>query len=373
MVKNDASTDNNQTKRPGGVSLVSLSLIPTILAGLLLLLSGFAAYLQYSNVADGRSTERHQAETERMAAYLSGRMQSLGDEIARLARPDEVLLESIQRQDRIALRILEQRLLQRYPGALRISYILPSDQQPESDSDLPLGYASLDMARIAESGQLPPIEVHRFGSQQQHLIIARAVRHQGDIVATLVVMLDASLLRNWLADVQVSDGLVELNQGELRLTELGNPTLRSGNPKRIAVEGTGWELAYWPDSGMNMDSARQAGFVLTFILATAVLIGMLLFQNIYLSRTVRADMHRMVEFIVDSSLGKRFHSYPVVLSETKSVLQEKETDLSVLSSNASVLDGFSDLVDGADMPDMLFGENEGILVVEEESEEHKPK
>jgi hypothetical protein len=358
--------ENDKTKRLGGVSLVNLSFIPIIIAGLLILFSGFAAYLQYSNLADMRTTERHQAEAQRMAAYLSGRMQSLGDEIARLARPDEILLGAIQRQDRIALRILEQRLMQRYPSALRISYILPSDEQPEADSNLPLGYASLDMARIAESGELPPIEVHRFGTQQQHLIIARAVHQQDEIIATLVIMLDAKLLGGWLADLQIDDALVQLRQGNLQLAQLGNPALGSSQAPRVAVQGTGWEIQHWPNDGFSMDTARKGGFVLSFILTAVILIGLLLFHSVYLSRSVRADMHRMVEFIVDSSLGKQFHSYPVVLSETKTVLEEKETDLSVLSSNANVLDSYKNIASDADMPDMLFGEDDGFVVIEEE-------
>jgi hypothetical protein len=103
-----------------------------------------------------------------------------------------------------------------------------------------------------------------------------------------------------------------------------------------AVADSGWQLHYWPAGGIGMAEAHQAGFMMTFAVAAGVLLLFFFLFNLFLANFLRRDLKRMVDFIVDSSLGKRFHSYPVKLAESKQVLQEKEMYLAVLSSHASV-------------------------------------
>jgi hypothetical protein len=73
-------------------------------------------------------------------------------------------------------------------------------------------------------------------------------------------------------------------------------------------------------------------------------------------------MKRIINYIVDSSLGKRFHSYPVRLAEAKKVLQEKEVDLSVLSSYTTNKEDIHDKAEHF-IPDLSFGDS-GISVEE---------
>ena len=364
-----SNTDGQEgaSKKTQGISLISLSLVAVVIAALVVLLSGLVSYLQYVSVVEGRQLDRHDAEVRRMAAQLSGRMAGLGDEAGRLASADSVLLDALSRADRFSLRVLEQRIQERYPELLQVRFILPGDQRPEDGEGLGLGYASLDLARIAEAGQVPPIELHRASTAQQHLAVVRPVRDQQQVVASLILMFDPSLLEQWMAELEVGSAFVELTQqGQLQLAQQGNPGLRNGSAYYADIAGTSWQLGYWPSDGMTMDTARQAAFITSFVVAASVLVGFLVFFGLFVSRFVRADMRRMVTFIVDSSLGKRFHSYPVKLAEAKGVLQEKESDLSVLSSSTHVLDSFHDMGSDTEIPDMLFGGDEGIVVEEED-------
>ena len=376
LSRNKTGDDNKQQKsdKPRlGIGLTSLSLPPAIIAALLVLGSGFIAYQQYTKVLEDQQGARHEAELQRMGAYLTARVEALGEEASRLARADEVLLEAVARADRFVLRVLEARLLEQYPELLKMRYILPSDRQPEEEEGLVPGFASLDLARVAEAGRIPPIEAHRLGTEQQHLAVVRPVYDGEAVVASLVMMLDLALLERWLAGMTPAAGLVELSQGQaLRLAGLGSEAARSHASQQMPIAGTAWRLVYWPAEGNGVDALSQTAFFMVFLVVAGIVLVVLIGFGRYQSRYVQADMHRMVGFIVDSSLGKRFHSYPVKLAESKLVLHQREADLSLLSSGGHTTESIQGASGDHEIPDMLFSLDEGIIV-EEESEHDKSK
>jgi hypothetical protein len=351
----------------GGISLTRMSLLVTIATVGAVLLSGALAYFQFVSAIESRQQDRQQTEAQRMAAYLSGRMLALGEEASRLAIPDLPLLEALAENDREALSEFEAQLMARFPEALQIRYILPVDRRPESGDSLGIGYASLDLARIAEGGQKPPVEIHRTSTDLQHIALVRPVQIRDQTVASLILMLDPVLLQRWLSELGMVNGLLELYQGEeIKIFSNANMVQGNNDTFKHAIEGSSWILHYKPASTMDMDTARQLGFIAIFLVIALILAVLLGMHSLYVSRFVREDMRNMVTFIVDSSLGKRFHSYPVRLAESKKVLQEKEADLAVLSSNANVMNSVKDKHTDHDIPDMLFGDDDGIVVVEED-------
>jgi hypothetical protein len=252
---------------------------------------------------------------------------------------------------------------------LRIRYILPGEQDPD-DSLVPrLSYACLDLARRAEQGIIPPFEVHLHGSDQEHIDMVRPVLDGDTPVASLLVSLRASEVNGWMERVKPLQGYAELQQGTgedaLTLTAVGAAAhKREGPGTAAAVAGSSWKLHYWPAGSIGLTEARQVGFMMTFAIAGVLLVAFFTLFNLFLSNFLRGDMNRMVGFIVDSSLGKRFSSYPVKLAESKQVLQEKEMYLSALSSHASVRKIASHDHDHSEIPELTFANDRRMTMGE---------
>lgn len=355
---NGQALEQEGPKAIAGLSIARLNLIAMMVALLVLLISGYAAYLQFASQVSSRESDARGAEARVYAAQLSGRLQAMGEELARLANPDAPLLAAIAAEDGELLRQREQQLAGMLPQALRIRYLLPSEQDPD-DSLVPrLSYACLDLARRAEQGSAPPFEVHLLGSEHEHIDMIRPVRDGDTAVASLMVSLAVGELGVWMERLK-PQGYLELRQEALVLASAGSAGhKREGSGTSAAVAGSGWQLHYWPAGGIGMAEAHQAGFMMTFAVAAGVLLLFFILFNLFLANFLRGDLKRMVDFIVDSSLGKRFHSYPVKLAESKQVLQEKETYLAVLSSHGGVAEKGRHGDVRMEIPELTFA-NEG--------------
>lgn len=365
----DEATEQNKPEESAGLSIARLNLVALFVAVAVVLVSGYAAYLQFATQVTARQGDAQTAQAREFAALFSGRLQAMGEELERLARADGPLLAAIAAENGSYLRQREQQLASMLPDALRIRYILPSEQDPDESLVPKLSYACLDLARQAETGVAPPFEVHLPGSDQEHLDMVRPVYNGDTPVASLMVTLDVATLKTWLDSLKPLKGYVELQQGSggnaLTLFGVGNGALkRQGQGDVAAVAGSSWQVHYWLANGLGMAEARQAGFMLTFAIAAGLLVAFFIFFNLFLSRFLRSDLKRMVGFIVDSSLGKRFQSYPVKLAESKKVLQEKEVDLSVLSSHASVSEAARHEHDHDEIPELTFASDLGMSVEE---------
>lgn len=364
----------------GGLSIARLNLIPLAVAVLVLLVSGYAAYLQFASQVTARQEDSHATVAKTLAAKLSGRLQAMSEELARLTQADAPLLAAIAARDEGALREREAKLATVFPDALRIRYILPGEENPDGTLFPRLSYACLDLARQAEAGKVPPFEVHLFGDEQQHLDLVRAVLDGKRPVASLMVTLDVAVLKRWLDGIKPSQGYAELQQGRgedaLTLFGVGNAALRGAGQAYLArVALSGWQLSYHPAGTLGIAEAQQFGFLATFAVAAALLVAFFIFFNLFLSGFLRSDLKRLVGFIVDSSLGKRFHSYPVKLAESKKVLQEKEMDLSVLSSHASLKERPSHghpRHEHEHIPNLTFVSSESMAVKEMTRHDDKP-
>ncbi len=356
------------TSAIGGMSLLRTYMVAMAVAVGTLAFSGFVGYVQYNSLISSSQKDKNEGEAKRLAGHLAGRLHALGDMVAQFAVPDSTLVAAIQKHDIPALRAREAEIMRMFPAANRVRFILPGDDQVDTSVKPPLSYACLELARLAEQGQdTPPFEVHLFGGEIEHMDILRPVMLDGSLIASLIVTQDVDTLKSWVDDLQPAGGYIELKQGVeddvIRLFGRGNKSLRDGNaPYSVPIENSYWLLSYWPEGGIGAAEARHLGFLITFAIATGILIVFFLSYGAFVSSMLRSDLRRMVNFIIDYSLGKRFQNYPVHLAEVKKVLQEKENDLSVMTE---FTDNRSAIHDKAEqfMPDISFGET-GISVEE---------
>ncbi len=349
-----------------GLTLMKLSMPPIILVVLLVLVCGYAAYLQYAGLMKQAQQVQHVADAEKMAALLGGRLVALGDQVAAQARADSALLAAIEQNDSGALRLYESGLKSYFPKAVRIRVVTPADTDPDLSVRPPIGYACLDLARQAESGtERPPLEMHLHGSEFAHLDMVRPISHEGKVIASLMVSFEGETFNGWLKKLILDGGFVELQQGWEGpiLGSMGDAALKRNNPiHRAVISGSSWQLSYWAPEGLGMAEAQKLGFLSTFGVAALLIAILMYFYARFVSRTVTRELNGVAEFMLASSRGKRFHSYPVKMVEMERALQMMEPVLKQHKSD----DGIKEKAEQGDggVPDMMFMDF-GEITVEE--------
>jgi hypothetical protein len=353
-----------------GLTILKLSLPPIILVVLVVLVCGYVAYLQYAGLMKQAQQVQHVADAENMAALLGGRLIALGDQVAAQARADTALAVAIAENDGEALRHFEQGLSTYFPEAVRVRVIRPADTDLDQSVKPAIGYACLDLARQAEAGtERPPLELHLYGSDNAHLDLVRPILRNGETIASLMISFSPSKLNEWLEELAPEAGYVELQQGWEGpiLGYIGDAgQKRDAATHRAVVAGSSWQLSYWPADSIGMAEAQKAGFLATFGVAAAAITAVMFFYALFLSATIRRELEGVAEFMLESSRGKRFHSYPVKMVEMEHVLDMMEPVLSAIKQD----NGLKEKAEQGDggVPDMMFMDFGEITVEESEGE-----
>ncbi len=347
-----------------GLTLTALGLPPIILVVLLVLACGFAAYLQFAALMGKADQVAQRANAERLAAVVSGQATALGERVAMLARADETLAAAIAGGDLAALRSFERNTQAYLPEALGVHLILPSDSEPNPNVTPPIGYATLDLARQAEKGRTPPLELHLHGSKQAHLIAVRPLVFNDKVIASLAVSFPPATLKGWLKALKAGGDYVELTQGGSgpTLGRSGSGAAKDSEPQRGRIQGTSWQLAYWAAPNEEALASEVVGLIATFGGGAIVIAVVMFLYSLFLGKAVRRDLHAMAGFMVESSRGKRFHSYPVKLREMEQTLHEMEPVLGAIRHH----DGIKEKATQGDggMRDTMFMDLGGISVDE---------
>ena len=220
---------------------------------------------------------------------------------------------------------------------LRIRFIAVGDERLDETAVPPLSYACLELARMAEAGQLPPVEAHLYGTKVQHIDMLRPVVGPQGVVGSLMVTLDVAVLREWLRPLVPTDGgYVELRQSvdgkHLLLGAAGDANLQ-GAPATysVRVAGSAWNLIYWaPESMPAVSAVQQTAFLSVFGIGLAVLLVAFILFTAVAGRIVRGDLVAVVKQAVEMWSGRRQHNFDVRLAESLDVLTALEQHLGTL-------------------------------------------
>lgn len=344
-----------------GLTLLKLGLPQILIVVLLVLVGGYVAYLQYAGLVKKAQQVQHVADAEKMATLLGGRLIALGDLVARQARADNALQQAVAQNDVAAIRQFEQGLKNYFPEAMRIRVIRTTDTDPDMSIQPPIGYACLDLARQAEAGtERPPLEMHLHGSKFAHLDLVRPILDGGKPIASLMVSFEPATIEAWLKELALESGYVELQQeweGPI-LGSLGDAGFKRDKPThRAVISGSSWQLSYWSDDSMGMAEVQKFSFIGTFGVTAAVIAVVMFLYALFISGTIKRELQGMAEFMVQSSRGKRFHSYPVKMVEVEKALEMMEPVLHVAKPNDGIKKKAEKGEEGAsDMMFMDFGE-----------------
>lgn len=377
-----AAPEEKKTSRGLNVRVLVMPLLVTSLVTLIVVAA--LTYFQFALVGQERRDALTHAQADRMADYLAGRLQGYTDVIAATGRAPAVVA-AMAAGDQTTLAEQAARLRELFPAILRIRFIARGDDQVDETASPPLSYACLELARIAEAGQLPPVEAHLYGTQVQHVDLLRPVVGPQGMVGSLLVTLDVTVLREWLRPLlPTNGGYAELRQAvdgkHLMLAAAGDNTLQ-GVPATysVAVSGTAWNLIYWaPDSMPALSTAQQVAYLTVFGIALVVLIVAFVLFTTIAGRIVHGDLVAVVKQAAEMWSGRRQHNFNVKLAESLEVLTALEQHLATMhpkpvqpdTAKAAAMKQDSGIIvdeppEGDDMPSSLVFMAQDAVQVEE--------
>ena len=331
--KANAKAPSPEWSPPDEIKPVSLGKVrgQLLVAGLVLpLVPAVIIYVLMSG-SIGRALEREASVT---TGLLKVRVASVVDYYSTAASSlasDPEVAALLEAGNEAPLRSRADSLRFAFPAALNVRFLRPGIMAVDLQASPPLSYATLAQMRLAESGsELPPVEVNRFNTPQQHINIVRPVMApSADSVAVGHVMLSLSndVLQDLFADLPPIDGYIELQQaGEkgapVRLVSHGDADARQGEAGHIVpVEGSRWQLAYWPATGGSAHPGGDSLWLVGAALLSAGIMVVMVFAGFRsLSKALRLDEERVVSLVDDFHEGQLEADYPLALDETRDTI-----------------------------------------------------
>ncbi|MEE9357697.1 hypothetical protein [Candidatus Vondammii sp. HM_W22] len=200
------------------------------------------------------------------------------------------------REDISGLRQQEAKLSKLLPSALKVRLLPKEWNEADNSSIPPLSFASLDLLRIVEKSGVPaPAEIHQFGSEHQHIVLAVPVKSSanGAVVGVLHLALPFKLITGVLKNIADPGGRVEIQQlaggKSVTLAAVGKIDLpEAGMDGSAAVEGAIWQVGYRfsRDTG---DMEEQMISLAILAVGTVLVILLLLFQSGRAARIAAAN------------------------------------------------------------------------------------
>ncbi|EGV52068.1 phosphomannomutase/phosphoglucomutase [Candidatus Endoriftia persephone] len=301
------------------------SIAAAVVVVLFLLVSAIL-YLQAS-LKDAAAVEREarlvaSGVAERVAVTTQARMQML----LGIAQ-DPQLADYFSTDNRAELDGYAEQLNRLLPGVLRLRLLAAGQREPENSAMPHLGYASLELIRLAEEQPgVPPAQVHKFGGAQQHIAIAVAVRNskQGPALGVIHAAFPVALLQDVVERSRLN-GRVEVRQLVQRAAPLvlaaGGSGRAAGEPDgRFEVDGTIWEVAYW--SGQVSTPLLEQIYLLApggiAALLAVALMGLLALQ---MQRALKGDQYSLLELAEVLMAGKSPKRQQAKLLDMQSTLE----------------------------------------------------
>ena len=209
-----------------------------------------------------------------------------------------------------------------FPSSIRVRLLPAGIEEVDLQASPPISYAALDLLRHSETKDTPPpLEVHMFGTPQQHINLVRRIPDPSGqrTAGNLMVSFSVQQLLEQLNRNQV-DGYFELQQlagnTPLVLGSHGAAQFRqAAADSQFAVAGSRWRVAYWaPDqrwtSGVLLATAGMATAA-----AALLLMGVVWFVFRRLGLALRNDQATLLTIVKDMCDGRVKPEYSNTLAE----------------------------------------------------------
>lgn len=318
--KEKAPEEQAESQGASGLSIARLMLFLFLATALAAALAGFLAYGQLAAQADRIQLQKQIAVAERMAAKIEGRLAALHGSLQAVAT-DKALVGALREGDRAGMGELLARYRQHFSGVLSLRLLAPEQSEPNPRLKPALGYACLEQAtQVGNKGASPQAQVHRYGSEDQHIDLIHAVRDGDELLGYLQLTLEVAPIEGWLQGEVPAGALTELRQraagASLLLGSEGNAALQAAEPLHaVAIAGSSWELQYRNNYQGLLPEAESIGFVAIFGVLVGVLALIAAGFSVVLTRMLHADLVGLVKYCIALLNNERTHSSSLRLRE----------------------------------------------------------
>ena len=249
---------------------------------------------------------------------LSEQIHLLNSMLDKMVQDPEIIAAAAQNNPEVLTAALK-KIENHFPEVLTVKYLLPQHLKENSSASPTLGFADFAMAKNAfTEDQTSAIQGE--AATDRHLAIARRIMQDGVPKAVVLVGLKYDFVKRILASTQLSKGYIELRQGDLVLTSIGEKQdekeVLDDDP--IKVPNTEWQLFYEQSQGTSIgELALMLSIIMipAMVVALGFVVGYRKFMDLVLQ-----EISWLSKAFKDIVTEKPLADYPVKLGETRSLI-----------------------------------------------------
>ena len=322
MAKARKRRTRKKSRSQHALGLNTVSLLTFVFFSVIILVASF--FSQYPGLTELRFQQSAvvKAVAERTAHKLAFKITYYTQALRGIAADPQVR-QLIASGDKAEKQAKAEQLRKQFPGALRLRILPTGIFKVDKTQEPYLGFACLDMQRQAEERRLgQPVEIHVFGTRQQHIDILQPVLSlAGDkVVGHIQLALEVTLINQWLQEEGIK-GYIELSQPvegkpALLIGQAGDQAAKTTGLLAFAdVNGTSWRISVWtPLAVPSLFNINLLVIVLVSMLLAAMIIYLL--RNA-LSRAIQIDIENFMQLEANFLRGVKRHEYSLSMPEFK--------------------------------------------------------
>ncbi|MCG8324085.1 MAG: phosphomannomutase/phosphoglucomutase [Thiotrichales bacterium] len=261
----------------GGKKLTRRTRRNMIIAGVAVaapIIVGGGGYSLFSMLAEQSRLKAEQELKDQVTALAGPYTQAVGElrNSLQALGGDAALVELFSADDSAALASAAADKQGAVPHALRLRFLKPGGYDVETEGEYALGFASIDLLRSIEKGAtISGTEVHKIGSDDEHMVIVSGVRGKDNNLLGLIhVAAGMDMIMPLIETMDPGSGYTELRQSiagkPVVLGKQGNSAERQGDPIREPIANSRLEIAYWPQGGTAAAEASGSGMLMGILL-----------------------------------------------------------------------------------------------------------
>ncbi|MCW8826151.1 MAG: hypothetical protein OQK78_06975 [Gammaproteobacteria bacterium] len=303
-----------------GLSIGKIVWAGFLLVAIVTLISGYSSYLLYVTQIEKSHKDQQQATAQRTAAIFSARLDQLNESIKMMMKQESIsnALNSLSSNETSLPVALQERFSAQLPQLVR-QVVVNANTQPDDEIAPPLSFACLELA----SQNRPMMELHRFGTSEQHLDIAYPISAD----KKLLLSFDPKLTHQWLTKIDSGDSYIELQQQigshkPLSFAQTGNIRLKGNRNVAIqTIPGTQFQVAVSTPVVMNLTQLERilffANFGIALLFVAAIFWGTLVSVRVILKK----DLATIFSLMKSSGVSLH-HVLPIKLGELRKCAED---------------------------------------------------
>ncbi|MBL4623413.1 MAG: hypothetical protein JKY89_13550 [Immundisolibacteraceae bacterium] len=322
-----------------GLSLARLPLVLGAIIGAALLISVALLFVLSNGALGDERTARHQLKAQQLAQQVSATVAFHRLNLVQFAQMEAVVGAALA-QDRVRTGDLMTQLERHIPSVWKMRLVPARLQETDSGLRPPIGYADLELINQSLSEAVAPAAVaDEAGTPQARVVLVQPILAdqadtKGKVVGHLLLAVRFGLVAELVKNVSVDSGFMQLQQAR----KSGDPQVLSANGDNgladqaaymSPVEGTRWQVAYWPASGGGSLVIVFASVGLVVLLIAG---GALFLLSAQLKGSITADLATLVVMVRDAKSGDLKPDYPSQATDVFGTIHTLQDELSSLGS-----------------------------------------